>query len=40
MSAVPDIAMWGMSAPARNLERGAKNLGAHKLCHGDDGVLR
>jgi hypothetical protein len=32
---MPEDAMWGMSAPAGNLERGAENLGAHEFRHGD-----
>jgi hypothetical protein len=32
--------MWGIAAPARNLERRAENLGAHKFSHSEGCVRR
>lgn len=32
--AVDDMTTWGICVPARNLKRGAKNLGAYKFRHG------
>jgi hypothetical protein len=32
--------MWGIAAPARDLERRAENLGAHKFSHGERWMRR